>query len=250
LPLALVTGATAGLGAEFARQLADRAYDLVLVARDAARLRGMAAALPGARVEVLPADLSTDIGCTKVAERLERPDVDLLVNNAGLGLYAPFGAADLAAEEYQLDVNVRAVLRLTHAAVRSMTGRGSGLIVNVSSMAGFVPRAGNATYAASKAWVTSFSEGLGLQLAGSGVSVTAVCPGFVRTEFHQRAHADMSHVPSRMWLSADQVVGEALDAAFAGRPLSVPSRRYQAMYVASRALPRPVVRAVMKRRGL
>lgn len=250
MPRALVTGATSGLGAEFARQLAERGYDLVLVARDATRLRAMAAALPGAEVEVLPADLSTDIGCTKTAERLERPDIDLLVNNAGLGLYAHFGAADLAAEEYQLDVNVRAVLRLTHAAVRSMTGRGSGLIVNVSSMAGFVPRAGNATYAATKAWVTSFSEGLALQLADSGVSVTAVCPGFVRTEFHQRAQADMSHVPPKMWLSAEDVVREALAAAFAGRPLSVPSHRYQAMYVAARALPRPVLRAVMKRRGL
>jgi uncharacterized protein len=250
LPRALITGATSGLGAEFARQLAARGYDLVLVARDATRLRAMAAARPETDVEVLPADLSTDIGCTKVAHRLERPDVDLLVNNAGLGLYAHFGTADLAAEEYQLDVNVRAVLRLTHAAVRSMTGRGSGMIVNVSSMAGFVPRAGNATYAASKAWVTSFSEGLALQLADSAVSVTAVCPGFVRTEFHQRAQADMSHVPARMWLAADDVVREALDDAFAGRALSVPSRRYQAMFVASRALPRPLLRAVMKRRGL
>jgi short-subunit dehydrogenase len=201
-------------------------------------------------VEMLPADLSTDIGCTKAAERLERPDIMLLVNNAGLGMYAPFGAADLADEENQLDVNVRAVLRLTHAAVRSMTGRGSGRILNVSSVAGYVPRAGNATYAASKAWVTSFSEGLALQLADSGVSVTAVCPGFTRTEFHQRAQADMSHVPDRMWLAAEEVVRVALRDTFAGRPLSVPTRRYQAMVVAARMLPRPVLRAVMRRRGL
>ena len=248
MPRALVTGATSGIGAEFARQLRARGYDVVLVARDVARLRAMAAELGGA--EVLPADLGTDIGCTKVAERLERPDIDLLVNNAGIGTYVPFGAGALEVEERQLDVNVRAVLRLSHAAVRAMTGRGSGRIVNVSSVAGFVPRASNATYAASKAWVTQFSEGLALQLADAGVAVTAVCPGFVRTEFHQRAQADMSHVPERMWLTAEAVVREALDDAFAGRTISVPTRRYQAMVLAARVLPRPVLRAVMKRRGL
>ena len=248
MPRALVTGATSGLGAEFARQLAGRGYDLVLVARDVTRLRASAAELGGA--EVLPADLTTDIGTTKVAERLERPDVDVLVNNAGMGTYVPFGAGDLTVEEQQLDLNVRAVLRLTHAAVRAMTGRGSGRIVNVSSVAGFVPRGGNATYAASKAWVTQFSEGLALQLADAGVTVTAVCPGFVRTEFHQRAAADMSHVPDRLWLRPDAVVREALEDAFAGRTISVPTRRYRSLVLASRVLPRPVLRAVMKRRGL
>ncbi len=250
MPRALVTGATSGLGAEFARQLAERGHDLVLVARDVARLRAMAAELDGVDVEILPADLTTDIGCTKTAERLERPDIDVLINNAGLGTYVPFGAGDLAVEERQLDLNVRAVLRLSHAAVRSMTGRGSGRIVNISSVAGFVPRASNATYAASKAWVTQFSEGLSLQLANSPVSVTAVCPGFVRTEFHQRAQADMSHVPDRMWLSADEVVHEALEDVFAGRTICIPDRRYKAMVLASRLLPRPVLRAVMKARGL
>ena len=250
MPRALVTGATSGLGAEFARQLAGRGHDLVLVARDVARLRARAAELAAVDVEILPADLATDIGCTKTAERLERPDIDVLVNNAGLGTYVPFGAGDLAVEERQLDLNVRAVLRLSHAAVRSMTGRGSGLIINVSSVAGFVPRASNATYSASKAWVTQFSEGLALQLADTDVSVTAVCPGFVRTEFHQRAQADMSHVPDRMWLSAEDVVREGLADAFAGRTISVPSRRYHAMVLAARVLPRPWLRAVMKARGL
>jgi short-subunit dehydrogenase len=210
----------------------------------------MAAELDAVDVEILPADLTTDIGCTKTAERIERPDIDLLVNNAGMGTYVPFGAGDLAVEEQQLDLNVRAVLRLSHAAVRSMTGRGSGRIVNVSSVAGFVPRASNATYSASKAWVTQFSEGLGLQLTGSGVTVTAVCPGFVRTEFHQRAQADMSHVPARMWLTADEVVREALDDVFAGRAISIPDRRYKALVLASRLLPRPVLRTIMRARGL
>jgi hypothetical protein len=250
MPTALVTGATAGLGAEFARQLAGRHYDLVLVARDAARLEATKDALSSVSVEVLPADLVTDEGCTSVAERLARGDIDLLVNNAGMGAYKPFGQAELDREEAQLDLNVRAVLRLSHAAVRAMTERGAGRILNVSSVAGFVPRGGNATYSASKAWVTMFSEALSVQLTVTGVTVTAVCPGFTHTEFHERANADMSHVPDRMWLDAEDVVREGLAAAFAGKAISVPSRRYKALVGATRALPRPVLRAVMARRGM
>jgi short-subunit dehydrogenase len=250
VPTALVTGATAGLGAEFARQLAERGYDLVAVARDVERLESTKSELPNVTVEVLPADLVTDEGCAAVAERLGRGDIDLLVNNAGMGAYQPFGVAELDREEAQLDLNVRAVLRLTHAAVRAMTERGSGRILNVSSVAGFVPRGGNATYSASKAWVTMFSEALSVQLAGTGITVTAVCPGFTHTEFHVRANADMSHVPDRMWLNAKDVVREGLEATLAGRPVSVPSRRYKALVGATRALPRPVLRAVMARRGM
>jgi short-subunit dehydrogenase len=250
VPTALVTGATAGLGAEFARQLAARGHDLVLVARDVARLESTQNALSSVRVETLPADLLTDEGCATVAERLANGDIDLLVNNAGIGAYKPFGEAELEREEAQLDLNVRAVLRLSHAAVRAMKERGSGRIINISSVAGFVPRGGNATYSASKAWVTMFSEALGVQLAGSGVTVTAVCPGFTHTEFHERANADMSHVPDRMWLDAKDVVREGLDDAFAGKAISVPSRRYKALVGATRALPRPVLRAVMARRGM
>jgi short-subunit dehydrogenase len=254
VPTALVTGATAGLGAEFAGQLAACGHDLVLVARDAARLEAARDALMaehGVAVEVLPADLTGDVGCALAAARIEdagRP-LDVLVNNAGMGAYAEFGTAELAKEEQQLDLNVRAVLRLSHAAVRAMTGRGSGRILNVSSVAGFVPRGGNATYSASKAWVTMFSEALSVQLARTGVTVTAVCPGFTRTEFHERAAADMSHVPDRMWLEAADVVREGLAAAFAGKPLSVPSRRYKALVGASRTIPRPLLRAVMARHG-
>ncbi|MBN9621202.1 MAG: SDR family oxidoreductase [Actinobacteria bacterium] len=250
MPLALVTGATAGLGAEFATQLAGRGYDLVLVARDAERLEAARERLGRVRVEALPADLTTDEGCAAVAARLAVGDVDLLVNNAGIGTYSPFGTADLAREEAQLDLNVRAVLRLSHAAVRAMTARGSGRILNVSSVAGFVPRGGNATYSASKAWVTMFSEALAVQLAGSGVTVTAVCPGFTHTEFHERAQADMSHVPERMWLDAADVVREGLDDTLAGKPVSVPNRLYKSMVVAARTLPRPVLRAIMARRGM
>ena len=248
---ALVTGATAGLGAEFATQLAATGHDLVLVARDTARLEATKKALEvsGIHVELIPADLTTADGCDAVAARIadaSRP-IDILVNNAGIGTYKPFGTATVAAEEQQLDLNVRAVLRLSHAAVNAMTVRGSGQIVNISSVSAFVPRAGNASYAASKAWVTLFSEALSLQLAGSGVTVTAIHPGFTHTEFHERAHADMSHVPDRMWLDAKDVVAEGLADAAAGKPLSTPSRQYKVMVAAARIVPRSVLRQLVSR---
>ncbi len=252
---ALITGGTAGLGAEFARQLAAQGHDLVLVARDEARLASTSdelAAAHGVQVEVLAADLATDAGCAAAAARIgdDTVPVDIVVNNAGFGMYRRFGAAPLADEERQLDVNVRAVLRLTHAAVQAMVARHRGRIINVSSVAGFVPRGGNATYAASKAWVTLFSEALSIQLAGSGVSITAICPGFTHTEFHQRAGADMSHVPDRLWLDAETVVREGLADAEKGKPISVPSRQYKAMVTAARLVPRPVLRTIMARRGM
>jgi uncharacterized protein len=253
VPSALVTGATAGLGAEFARQLGQRGYDLVLVARTEERLAETQHAIRGEHgvaVEVIPADLGTDDGCAAVVARLERGDIDLLVNNAGIGTYQPFGVATLEHEEQQLDLNVRAVLRLSHAAVRTMRERGHGRILNVSSVAGFIPRGRNATYAASKSWVTLFSEAVAVQLQGTGVTVTAVCPGFTHTEFHERASADMSEVPERMWLQAADVVREGLDDTFAGKPISVPSRRYKALSNVARTIPRPLLRAVMTRRAL
>jgi short-subunit dehydrogenase len=254
MPTALVTGATAGIGAEFARQLAQAKHDLILVARDAARLTSTSVALIdrfGVQADVLPADLTTDAGCDAVAARIADAahPVDVLVNNAGFGMYKQFGEASLPDEERQLDLNVRAVLRLTYAALAAMRPRSSGRVINVSSVAGFVPRGGNATYSASKAWVTMFSEALAVQLAGSGVTVTAVCPGFTHTEFHERANADMSHVPDRMWLDASTVVREGLADAFAGKPISVPGRQYKALVAATRSVPRPVLRAVMRRRG-
>ena len=200
----------------------------------------------------MPADLVTDDGCQRVAARLTDTDrpVDILVNNAGLGTYRRFGSADLADEERQLDLNVRAVMRLSHAAVRAMTARGAGEIINVSSVAAFVPRRHNVTYSASKAWVTMFSEALALSLDGTGVQVTAVCPGFARTEFHERAGVDMSRVPDWMWLDADDVVAAALDDARRGKPLSVPSARYKAMISAARLTPQPVLRRILRRVSL
>jgi hypothetical protein len=234
MPTALVTGASAGLGAEFARQLAASGHDLVLVARDSARLDERRTELVehfGVEVEALPADLTTDAGCSAVVDRLSDSQhaIDVLVNNAGAGTYQPFGGVDIDREERQLDLNVRSVLRLSHAAVRTMTGRKSGRVINVSSVSAFVPRTTNASYNASKAWVSWFSQGLAEQLRGTGVTVTVICPGFTRTEFHQRADADLSGLPERMWLSAEDVVREGLADAWRGVALSVPTRRYRRM---------------------
>ena len=247
---ALVTGATAGLGAVFARRLAAEGRDLVLVARTTERLEATAADLRtryAVTVEVITADLGTPDGCDLVAARLttdERP-VDTLINNAGHGLYQPFGKADLDDELRLLDVNVRSVLVLTHAAVRAMTARGHGEIVNISSVAGFLPRGAASTYAAGKAWVTSFTQGIALLLRGTGVSITAICPGFTHTEFHASADADMSNTPKFLWLDADMVVAEGLADARAGKVVSIPSRRYRAIVTLVRLLPRTWVAKAM-----
>ncbi|MCW2491434.1 MAG: family NAD(P)-dependent oxidoreductase [Frankiales bacterium] len=250
---ALVTGASSGIGAAFSRRLAAEGRDLVLVARDVQRLEQTAAELRErylVQVEVLPADLATDEGCGRVAARIATDDgpVDTLINNAGIGLYQAFGRAPLADEEQLLDVNVRAVLRLTHAGVNAMRRRGRGEIVNISSVAGFLPRGAAATYASAKAWVTSFTEGVALRMAGSGVSVSVICPGFTHTEIHERTGTDMSHLPSWLWLDADRVVAEGLADVRSGTLVSIPSRRYRAIVLASRLIPRPLLRKAMATR--
>ncbi|MCU1693527.1 MAG: Short-chain dehydrogenase/reductase [Frankiales bacterium] len=249
-PVALVTGATAGIGAQFAEQLVSRGCDLVLVARDTGRLEALADRLRerGAQVEVLPADLATDEGCARVEWRLGE-GVDLLVNNAGLGNPGVFHEGTRESEEHMLRVNVRAVLRLTHAALPPMVARGRGRVLNVSSVAGFAPGARGATYSASKAWVTNFSESLHLQYAPRGVTVTALCPGFTRTEFHSRAEMDVSGVPGPLWLSGRRVVKDALDDLDAGKPLSVPGAQYKVVVALSRLVPSGLRARVLTRLG-
>jgi short-subunit dehydrogenase len=238
-PVALVTGPTAGIGRAFAVQLAERGHDLVLVARDTARLEELATELrsrSGAEVEVLTADLGDRAQLATVEDRVratERP-VELLVNNAGFGLKQPFLDNDVEEEQLMLDVLVTAVLRLTHAAVGAMVPRGSGGIINVSSVAGFLPRG---TYSAAKAYVTQLSRWADATYRRQGVRTMALCPGFTKTEFHARMEVSRSSAPAWMWLDAERLVREALADFDKGKDLSVPSKRYKVLTALARYVP-------------
>ena len=243
---ALVTGPTSGIGEAFTRLLAERGHDLVLVARDEDRLAALAESLArahGVSVEILPADLSDRHQLGVVEQRLtdrDRP-ISVLVNNAGFGVKARFTRGDISDEQRMLDVLVIAVMRLSHAAAASMGERGEGAIVNVSSVASWLT---GSTYSAAKAWVTVFSEGLAGEVAPLGVSVTAVCPGYVHTEFHERADMNMGSVPGWMWLDADRVAAKAMRDVDRGRVLSVTGSQYKAMGALLRHSPRALVRRI------
>ena len=239
MPTALVTGASAGLGRAFATRLAATGYDVVLVARDEARLGELAADLEhgfGCTADVLPADLIDRHQLDRVAARLVDADgpVELLINNAGNALRKPFLANSVADEERMLDLHVRATLVLTHAALGPMTDRGSGGVINVSSLAGWIPQG---TYSAHKAWVTTFSQAVARQVAPSGVRVMALAPGFVRTEFHQRAEIKADAIPGPAWLDADEVAAQTLRAWQRGRAVHVPSTRYKTVAALLRNAP-------------
>jgi short-subunit dehydrogenase len=246
-PVALITGPTSGLGAGFARRYAIDGYDLVLVARDVERLKLLAAELhdeAGAAVEVLPADLADAADRAKVADRLSA-GVQVLVNNAGFGTSGEFWTASLSVLQSQLDVNVTAVMALTHAALPPMLDADAGTVINVASVAGLLPGRGS-TYSASKAWVVSFTEGLANGLGGTGVGVHALCPGFVRTEFHARAGIEMSGTPSFLWLEVDDVVRETMADVAKGKVVIIPGLQYKALTTGGRVVPRNLVRAVTK----
>ncbi len=243
---ALITGGTSGIGAEFARQLAARGYDLVLVARDRERLERMAAELHGAHgvsVETLPADLSDRADVARVAARLGEAahPIDYLVNNAGFGVHSKLLAEDVSAHDRAFEVMCRAVYVLGGAAARAMRDRGHGTIVNVSSTAGFIAMG---AYSAIKAWVTAYTEGLAVELRGSGVGATALCPGWVRTEFHERAGIRTASIPDAMWIDVVPLVRAGLRDAERGRVISIPGGRWKVLFAIVRHLPRTTVRWV------
>ncbi|CAB4957631.1 unannotated protein [freshwater metagenome] len=238
----LITGATAGIGHEYAVQLAARGGDLVLVARDTARLEQVAEELRRAHqveVEVLVADLTDRADLARVEARLadrDRP-VDLLVNNAGFGLKKRFLDNTADEETAMLEVLVTAVLRLSHAALGAMAERGHGGIINVSSVAAFLPRG---SYSAAKAWVNSFSEWAHLEYASRGVKVMALCPGFTKTEFHERMQ--VTRGDGFMWLDVEFLVSTSLKDFEKGRVYSIPGAQYKAVRALTSVIPNRVLR--------
>jgi len=243
---AWVTGASAGIGAAFARRLAQEHFDLALVARSRERLDALASDMSqahGVTCDVVAADLTVPAQLQSVAELIEGDTaLELLVNNAGFGTVGPFAELDPDHEEEEIRLNVVALTRLTRAALPGMIERGRGAIINVSSMAAFQPAPQNATYAATKAFVNSFTEALHEELRGTGVQVQVLCPGFTRTEFQDRAGIDVSSLPGFMWMTAEAVVEASLAGLRSGDVVCVPGLGNRLFATAIGAMPRALVR--------
>jgi short-subunit dehydrogenase len=245
---ALVTGASTGIGRAFAERLARSEYDLVLVARGAERLEALAKRLSeqrGVEARVLAADLTEPADLARVEAELREHTPDLLVNNAGFGTVGSFAELDVEGEEREVRLNVLALLRLTHAALAPMIERGHGAIVNVSSLGGEAPAPYTATYAASKAFVTSFTEALSEEARGTGVRLQALLPGFTRTEFQDRAGIDTDTIPAFAWMDADAVVDASLAGLEKGQTVCVPGLANRLVAPFPRLLPRALVRRVI-----
>lgn len=251
-PLAAITGASAGIGATFARTLAGRGYDLILIARRTDRLQALAAELAerhGAEAETVTADLNVASDLERVAERLAAvPELDLLVNNAGFGVTGQFAASEFAGQEGMHLLHVMATLRLTHAALRGMVARRSGAVINVASVAGFLTSPGAVGYGASKSWIATFSEGIWMELRGIGspVRVQALCPGFTYSEFHDVAGMDRHKLaPKSWWCSAEQVVEESLEGLDRDRVFVIPGFRYRLLVGIVNRIPRGLRRSLL-----
>ena len=241
---ALVTGATSGIGAAYAKLLAKERFDLVLVARDLPRLNAYAKELNKTykiKVETLQADLTKPAQLAKVEKRLssKTKPIEVLINNAGFGIKQSFADSEIKKEQELLDVLVTAPMRLTHAALPQMLQRDSGVIVNVSSVASWIA---GGTYSAAKSYLTVFSEYLNTELKRTNIKVSALCPGFTRTEFHQRGKMRMTGLPNFMWLSSDQVVAKSWKYVKAGKAICIPGWQYLILTTIARIAPRPIVR--------
>ena len=241
---ALITGATAGIGAAYAKLLAKEGFDLVLVARDLPRLKGVAKVLSKLykiKAETIKADLTKPAQLAKVEKRLANNSkpIEVLINNAGFGLKDSFLVSNLAKEQELLDVLVTAPMRLSHAVLPGMIKRNSGSIVNVSSVASFIA---GGTYSAAKSYLTIFSEYLHTELRDTNIKVSALCPGFTRTEFHARGKMKMSGLPNYMWTTVDQVVAKSWRYVKAGKVICIPGWQYMLLSSIARIAPRPLVR--------
>ena len=241
---ALVTGATSGIGESFTRLLAENNYNIVLVARDLPRLQERARGLQekfNVETHIIQADLATDAGCSAAEQYIAKNQIDVLINNAGFGLNKAFTMSELNAEQQMFDVLIRTPMRLMHTALPGMKERNKGVIINVSSVAGFIA---GGTYSASKAYLTVLSESLHTELAGTNIRISALCPGFTRTEFHQRGRMSMKGLPNFMWLDSDKLVAQSWSDALKGKAVSIPGWQYQLLVFVIHSLPRSIIRKV------
>src|SRR5579863_222233 len=241
---ALITGASSGIGEAFARKLAARGYDLILVARREERLRTLAASLPG-HAEVLNADLACEAGLAAVERAIrDCAGLEMLINNAGFGTLGRFWEADIAGQTRMHEVHVMATMRLTHAALAQMVPRGRGGVISVSSVAAFGQSPGNVSYCSTKAWINSFTEGLDMELrsVGSPVKVQALCPGFTTTEFHETMKMDPRQIPHFLWMKADDLVEASLTGFDRGKVIVVPGWKYKIGAALLKHLPHAIKR--------
>jgi short-subunit dehydrogenase len=242
---ALVTGATSGIGESFTRLLASNRYNIVLVARDLPRLQERAQGLEskyGIKTHVIQADLATDEGCLAIEKYILKNQIDVLINNAGFGTSKAFTMSRLEIEQQLLDVLVRTPMRLMHVALPLMKTRNQGIIINVSSVAGYIA---GGSYSASKSYLTVLTESLHTELAATNVKVSALCPGFTRTEFHQRGKMSMKGLPNFLWLNSDRLVEQSWRDALKGKAVSVPGWQYKLLvFVVQTLVPRSIVRKV------
>jgi uncharacterized protein len=246
-PLALITGASSGIGAAFARALAEAGYDLILVARNEEKLRHIQSETGG---EILLADLATDAGIRAVSDRItQSPNLDFLVNNAGFGTKGRFWEAPLAGQDAMHHVHVMATMKLTHAALQKMVARNRGFIINVSSVAGFGQSVGGVSYSATKTWINSFTEGVWLELSqiSSEVRVQALCPGFTHTDFHETMQMDTANIPESLWHLPADIVEASLNGLVTNELFVIPGWRYQTWVAIKKHLPRTVAHAISVR---